>query len=257
MELIYSINQHDSYAISRDVSESPRPVALLKEKLAFLRTEEATTANAAYRLDIDDTTLLQKLLPQLEHVKSVLENAENENPENAGYIQDHHRLADRAIALINGMVKVANTFESVPHVFISYIRENKKEIFKLRHDLEKYGVNVWLDRDKLEPGVLWKPAIRKAIKSGHYFLAVFSKEYSERHQTYMNEELILAVHELRKRPRDRAWFIPVLLSDCQLPDLEIGPGETLEDIQYVDLSSNRATGLRRLVAVLTRPNNVI
>jgi hypothetical protein len=33
----------------------------------------------------------------------------------------------------------------------------------------------------------------------------------------MNEELALVIEEVRQRPTDQAWFIPVGLDDCQVP----------------------------------------
>jgi hypothetical protein len=50
------------------------------------------------------------------------------------------------------------------HVFISYVRENQKEVERLCQDLESHGVNIWLDRNNITPGIFWKDAIRKAIR---------------------------------------------------------------------------------------------
>ncbi len=63
----------------------------------------------------------------------------------------------------------------------------------------------------------------------------------------MNAELTLAIEELRQRQRDRSWFIPVLLSGAEPPDLEIGGGETLRDLQWVDLSSDWSEGISKIV----------
>jgi hypothetical protein len=55
------------------------------------------------------------------------------------------------------------------HVFISYIRENQNQINRLCRDLESHRVNVWLDRNTIEPGARWKDAIRKAIRPVSFF----------------------------------------------------------------------------------------
>ena len=75
------------------------------------------------------------------------------------------------------------------HVFVSYIRENSEEVDKFCDELTKHGVHVWLDRNKIQPGVRWKDAIRNAIRRGDFFIACFSKEYTSRDKSYMNEEL--------------------------------------------------------------------
>ena len=66
----------------------------------------------------------------------------------------------------------------------------------------------------------------------------------------MNEELTLAIEELRQRPSDRAWFIPVLLSECEVPARGIGAGETLADIQWVELYRDWEPGIIRIAAAI-------
>ena len=95
------------------------------------------------------------------------------------------------------------------HVFISYIHENIDNIDRLYQELTSRGIKVWLDRNDIKPGSRWKDAIRKAIRDGAFFIACFSKEYNKRNDTYMNEELTIAIDELRQRPTDRIWFIPI------------------------------------------------
>ena len=66
----------------------------------------------------------------------------------------------------------------------------------------------------------------------------------------MNEELLLAIEELRRRPRDRAWFIPVLLDACMVPDIPIGAGETLRDIQWIALHQDWNEGIQTLIRAI-------
>src|SRR5205085_11140435 len=92
--------------------------------------------------------------------------------------------------------------------------------------------------------------IREAISQGDFFIACFSIEYYSRSKTYMNEELILAVEELRQRHPDYTWFIPVLLSRCDIPKLSIGAGDTLHSIQWVALYENWDAGLKSILTVI-------
>ncbi|WP_192581072.1 toll/interleukin-1 receptor domain-containing protein [Micromonospora noduli] len=139
-------------------------------------------------------------------------------------------------------------------VFISYVREDVAEVSRLADELRARGIEVWLDRDSLQVGVRWKDAIRQAIREGDYFLAVFSPAYMQRRQTYMNEELLVAVEELRLRPRHRRWFLPVTLGAHVVPDAPIGPGETLNDLQQVSLIDDWDTAVARLAAAMTPPS---
>jgi hypothetical protein len=121
------------------------------------------------------------------------------------------------------------------HVFISYVRENQDQVDRLYSDLEKAGVKVWLDRHNINPGVNRKIAIRDAIKEGAFLIACFSEEYQSREETHMNEELTIAIERLRTLHYGRVWFIPVLLSECDVPARDIGAGGTLMDINWVPL----------------------
>lgn len=134
--------------------------------------------------------------------------------------------------------------------FVSYVREDTPAIDRLCGDLGRQGVATWIDRDKLEPGVRWKDGVRNAIQQGSGFVACFSKAYEARPRTYMNEELNLAIEELRLRPRDRSWFFPVLLEDVQVPAIPIGAGETLRDLQAVSLALGWAAGVSRLARAI-------
>jgi hypothetical protein len=140
--------------------------------------------------------------------------------------------------------------ESIPHVFISYVREDADAVPRLSEELRKRCIKVWIDKNSIAPGTRWQRAIRKAIQSGDYFIACFSEHYAKRNKTYMNEELTRAIDELRKRAIDRAWFIPVLLSESEVPDRSIGGGETLTDIQQVRLYEDWNAGIQQILSVI-------
>lgn len=135
------------------------------------------------------------------------------------------------------------------HAFISYVRENEQAVSRLYHDLTSRGLRVWLDRNEINPGVPWKPAIRKAIQEGTYFIACFSKEYNDRDQTYMNAELTVAIEVLQQRPHtlDKPWFIPVKLNECEIPEGDIGGGKTFKDFQWGELYEDWDFGIQCLL----------
>ncbi len=66
----------------------------------------------------------------------------------------------------------------------------------------------------------------------------------------MNVELDIALEELRMRPRDRTWFLPITLGPCIIPPYPIGAGETLDDIHRIDLSHDWEGGIVKLIRVL-------
>jgi hypothetical protein len=141
----------------------------------------------------------------------------------------------------------------MPHVFISYVREDSASVDRLTNDLVSHGVNVWLDRVSIKPGERWDLAIKQAIRSGDFFVACFSPNSVNKSRSGMNQELSLAVEELTLRPLDRRWFIPVLLDECEIPEYSIGGLATLRSIQQVKLFSNWSLGIDQVLNVVA-PN---
>ena len=70
----------------------------------------------------------------------------------------------------------------------------------------------------------------------------------------MNAELALTIDELQQYADDRIWFIPVLLSECDVPAKSSGAGETLLDINWVPLYEDWNAGLQRILSVIKPVN---
>ena len=100
----------------------------------------------------------------------------------------------------------------------------------------------------------WRAKIRGPIgRDALVFIACFSTHSAARHYSYQNEELILAIDQLRRRLPDDPWLIPVRFDDCDIPDLELGAGRTLASIHHADLfGANRETATRRLIEAVQR-----
>jgi hypothetical protein len=140
------------------------------------------------------------------------------------------------------------------HAFISYVREDGAAVDLLQGALEAAGVPVWRDTARLWPGEDWRAKIRSAITTDALvFICCFSRASVARNKTYQNEELMLAIEQLRQRSPGRPWLIPVRLDDCEVPDPFVGGGRTLSSIQYCDVfGDSSAAGLRRLTDAVLR-----
>lgn len=149
-----------------------------------------------------------------------------------------------------GRVEVPLRVAIPPIAFMSYVNEDSEPVIRIAAVLREFEVNVWIDKTALKAGLRWQDQIRKGISEGDFFLACFSEAYLSRAKTYMNEELTLAIEELRRRRTNRAWFIPVKLNACEIPDRNIGAGDTLRSIQWVDLYTDWATGIEKILAVV-------
>ena len=135
------------------------------------------------------------------------------------------------------------------HVFISYAREDSHRVDELHRTLQAAGIPVWRDTADLWPGQDWSAEIRRAITDNALvFIACFSCASLARSKTYQNEELTLAIEQMRLRRPDEPWLIPVRFDDCEIPDRDIGGGRTLASIQRADLFGDRPdNGAARLV----------
>jgi ATP-dependent Clp protease ATP-binding subunit ClpB len=138
------------------------------------------------------------------------------------------------------------------YAFMSYVREDSAEADRLQQVLEAAGVRVWRDTADLWPGQDWRAKIRHAItKDSLVFLACFSKKSVSRETSYQNEELTLAIDQIRLRRPDQPWLIPIRFDDCDIPDLDLGGGRSLGLIQRADLFGDHiddATG--RLISIV-------
>src|ERR1022692_1810239 len=140
------------------------------------------------------------------------------------------------------------------HAFLSYVREDSLAVDRLQRVLEAAGMRVWRDTEDLWPGEDWRSRIRRAITDNALaFIACFSQNSVDREKSYQNEELVLAIEQLRLRRPDDSWLIPVRFDGCVIPDREIGGGRTLASIQRADLFGDRdREGIARLVAAVLR-----
>ena len=126
-------------------------------------------------------------------------------------------------------------WDETEHVFISYVREDAGRVDLLQDRLNRAGITVWRDTSHLWPGQDWKTEIRRAIEKGMAFIACFSEHTERRYTSFQNKELIWAVEEVQRRPPGRVWLLPVRFADCRLPSFDLGPGRSLDSLQWVDL----------------------
>jgi TIR domain len=121
-------------------------------------------------------------------------------------------------------------------VFISYVREDSHRVDRLQQVFEAAGVRVWQDKAELLPGDHWRTKIRRAITdNAAVFIACFSHASLTGSKCYQDEELTLAIEQMRLRRRDDQWLIPVRFDECEIPERDIGGGRTLTSIQRADL----------------------
>ncbi len=155
------------------------------------------------------------------------------------------------VEVAKAMVKPRNL---AGHAFISYVREDSFQVDQLQRTLQAAGIPVWRDTADLWPGEDWRAKIRRAIIDNTLVLiACFSHASLARGKSYQNEELTLAIEQMKLRRPDDPWLIPVRFDECDIPERDIGGGRTLTSIQRADLFGGRSNeGAARLVATVLR-----
>lgn len=107
-------------------------------------------------------------------------------------------------------------------IFLSYNRENKDAVIRLKSCLEKAGLPVWFDLEQLEIGENWPNRIAGNIKSCLLFMPVMSRvTAAERRDVFFRVEWNQAVKKREKFHQDEVFILPVVVDD-----LPRGPAES-------------------------------
>jgi hypothetical protein len=127
---------------------------------------------------------------------------------------------------------------AVPSVFVSYAHVDSALANKIKGDLRRNGVSVWID-ERLKAGDLaWRKQLEIAIREQQNFLFLMTPKCVS--SEYCQWELKTA-QELKKR------IIPVLLAE------ETDVPESILEMQYIDFSKDYNRGMNSLVQVICNP----
>jgi len=128
-------------------------------------------------------------------------------------------------------------------IFISYAKEDRTFAIKIYEDLEKAGLNPWLDEKDLLPGYNWKHHIGLAIRNSNFFIALLSNNSLSK-KGYVQKELKQAIEILDEYPYGEGFIIPIRLDECVPKD------EKLVDIQWVDLFEDYQLCLSKILSTM-------
>ena len=86
--------------------------------------------------------------------------------------------------------------------FLSYSKSDLEFALRLKNDLHKQGIAVWMDQEGIQPATPdWEESIRTAIRSCCVVLFIASPD--ARSSSYVREELAIA--EMYQRPVYPVW----------------------------------------------------
>lgn len=118
------------------------------------------------------------------------------------------------------------------HVFISYARADAADFARQLHDeLEKMGLNMWLDVEDIPPGADWRLTIQQAIINCRAFIYVITPESNE--SVYCKNELVLATEPGLN-------IYPVYLKEVEIIPFAIN------HLNYIDCRKETESGFKTL-----------
>jgi hypothetical protein len=110
-------------------------------------------------------------------------------------------------------------------VFLSYASGDAVAAEKLKLGLEGVGVDVFFDREQLEPGNDWEAKLRRSIHQCSLFLPIISRQTLTPERRFFRIEWNLAIEEAQKASfsDDEAFLVPVVIDDTKIDDPAIPP----------------------------------
>jgi hypothetical protein len=126
---------------------------------------------------------------------------------------------------------------AIPSVFISYSHKDSEFANKLKGDLRRNGISVWIDERLRVADAAWRKQLEIAIRGQRYFLFLMTPECIK--SEYCQWELKTA-HELKKT------IIPLLM------DGKASAPGTIADLQHIDFTGNYEKGLSLLTQAIYR-----
>lgn len=126
-------------------------------------------------------------------------------------------------------------------IFISYSRRDSELVTRLYEDIQAQGLAVWMDRNAIEAGTLWRSSIVAGIEECRVFLLVVSAA-SQQSRNVAKE---LALAESNSKP-----ILPVLIDKTPI---QADFGYCLAGIQFVDMfRKGYADCLAEILAAIPR-----
>ena len=101
--------------------------------------------------------------------------------------------------------------------FLCHSHSDRVAVHALWSRLKKDGVDVWLDRENLQPGQDWEREIRMAILKSHIIIVCLSHGFNKQ-KGFRHEELKIALQKADVILDDKIFIIPVRLEECNMPD---------------------------------------
>ncbi len=101
-------------------------------------------------------------------------------------------------------------------VFLCHAHGDKDAVRELYNRLKRDGVDAWLDKEKLLPGMDWAVEIRKAVAQSDVVIVCLSKQFNQ--EGFRQKEVRIALEAADMKTPETIFIMPVRLEECEVPD---------------------------------------
>jgi hypothetical protein len=135
-------------------------------------------------------------------------------------------------------------------IFLSYNRENKDAVLRIKNRLEKAGLPVWYDLDQLEIGENWPSRIAGNVKNCLLFVPVMSRvTAAERRDVFFRVEWNQAIRKRERFHADEVFLLPVVVDDLSRSEAESEfPGTNVTRAPDGELDDRTVESIQRVYA---------
>lgn len=123
-------------------------------------------------------------------------------------------------------------------IFVSYAKEDRPAVQRLCQGLESAGLDVWFDREELEPGDQWDAKIVRSIRGCSLFVPVLSPHTDGRSEGYVFKEWRRAQERAEQMAPGVPFIVPVAIH-AEPPSAEVE--RPFADTQYAMLPGGEPT----------------
>ena len=136
-------------------------------------------------------------------------------------------------------------------IFLSYASQDADAARRICDALRAAGLEVWFDQSELRGGDAWDASIRKQIKDCALFVPIISHNTNAREEGYFRLEWKLAVDRSHLMADNKAFFVPVILSDVSEPAALVP--DKFRERQWSRLNDDAATTMfaERMIKLLS------
>jgi hypothetical protein len=108
------------------------------------------------------------------------------------------------------------TSKNKSYAFLCHASEDKNEVKKISDRLNEVGIETWLDKKDILPGMDWDLKIKKGIKEATVIIVFLSPNSIDK-KGYVQKEVNIALDILQEIPEEQIFLIPAMLQQCKIP----------------------------------------